>query len=220
MPRKPKATIDILANLELIMKTATSDEIRAEAREQYVRLKATMQPPAPAPPVVRVEPTKDEQADAFRKMAEELESLKATLPTLKSVVPANRESESQVFKHEAEVAKKIENLAEPVEREKGSIWRLSDGQDYRYLGFENGLHLVTPVRATNSLTPVVERVTEDTLRNVKPKSVQQERRYISDGRIGTLDEIRRRNWQRQQQVAAELRQRGVRQAGFGDPPGC
>ena len=160
-------------------------------------------------------PTPDEMVSNFEKMIEEIRSLRVNLPMVKTSV--NKESETQEFAAEQRTAQKTTApKPEPCPREVGSQWQL-DGEMHTYLGFENGLHLLSPARDVRSMSPTVVKVSEDTLMGRRKPQSPQEKKYISDGFVGTLEQIRERNRQKQAQAAADIQRRGGLVVGSGDP---
>jgi hypothetical protein len=209
VPRK-KTTVSILANLEVMSRdTSLPETVRAEAAKEYVRLKAKeQQAPAPAAPapVPRPEPDWSELKAAFQEIAKSK--------------PANPESETQTFAHDAEVSGRpfpVEPVKpEPVQRQKGSTWILH-GREYMYLGMdaENKLHMLTETRSTAHVgQPEVVKVNEDTLIGrrhvVRPKA--------SRGNVETVEQCKARRWREMQQDRLEWQALGGRSGG--DPEGC
>ena len=211
--RKAKK-VDVITRLESLSKDESMPlAVREDAGRELIRL--TMKD-KPAPPAPRIEPTQEEMIEAFRQII----ATPTVTPTAMPAPPANKESETQEFAHENEVAKKIqpESKPEPSPRDVGSHWMIGN-EDHVYISFdsEKGLHILTPAKNTGSLLPTTVCVTEDRLMGRDRKPSPQERRYISDGFVGTIDEIRERNRQKQERAREELRARGGYEVGSGDP---
>lgn len=212
--RKAKK-VDVITRLESLSKDESMPlAVREDAGRELIRLTMKDKPPAPAPPAPTY--TEAEMIEAFQQIA----TGPPTVSTAATAPPVNKESESQAFAHDAEVAKKIQPQIkpEPSPRDVGSHWMIGN-EDHVYISFdsEKGLHILTPARNRESLLPTTISVTEDKLMGRDRKPLPQERRYISDGFIGTLDEIRERNRQKQERAREELRARGGQEVGSGDP---
>ena len=112
MPRKPKATVDIMGNLEVMSRdTSLPEAVRAEAARAFVRLKAKEQPaPAPAPAPVVLEP------DFSELIALEKEQKEA-----KAKAKEQELSESQQFAKEHRGPEPVEGETKP--KPKPYVWR-------------------------------------------------------------------------------------------------
>jgi hypothetical protein len=120
MPRKPKATVDIMGDLEVMSRdTSLPEAVRSEAAKEYVRLKAAMSP-APSPAPAATPYTEAEIKEAFSKIGVGVVA-KPTAPDR----TANPESETQEFAKE-------HRGPEPVEGEESKpkpyVWRDERGR--------------------------------------------------------------------------------------------
>ncbi len=187
----------------------TSPSNRAKAQQLIEKLDRPKPKPVSAPTVAP-------SLDDFEKMFQGLTAAQPTQSTPTPKMHETEKSETKIFADEQQAAKKV--LLEPVERKHGTLWSV-DGEEHIYLAFneETKTHILTPLRNRGSLAPVTVNVSEEKLLGRDKPRGKEEPRFISDGFVGTLAQIRERNRQRQTQAAAELRARGGYAVGTGDP---
>jgi hypothetical protein len=199
MPRKPKATVDIMGNLEVMSRDMSLPEaVRAEAAREFVRLKAKEQPaptPAPAPVPAPMVPDFSELVEAFKKIKPD--EVPVTEPKPVEPVPV----------------KPVE--PEPVERERGSTWNVG-GRQCVYLAYDPvmKLHLLSETRNVSSVgLPEVIKISEERLVGKRYAAGPRARGFES------VEDCKKRRAMEQARESYRWRQQmGVGMFG-GDPPG-
>jgi hypothetical protein len=205
MPRKPKATVDIMGNLEVMSRdTSLPEAVRAEAAREFVRLRAKDQP-APAPaltPAPTPAYSESEIREAFRKIEVGTEVRTEAKPKEQDPAPVTP------------APVKSEISPEPAPRQQNSRWSIG-GFEYIYLGFDqtNQLHILSPVKS-GGIFPETIRVTEERLVGKRYAAPPRARGYE------TPEELRRRLDFEQAREAARWREQMCCGQFSGDPPGC
>jgi hypothetical protein len=169
------------------------EEVRKEAAKEFIRLKMLEQP-APVAPVVPAAPLVPDFSELIAAAKEREIKAKAK--------PANPESETQTFTHDAEVSRREPTESEltkpePLEREKGSTWRI-DGREHIYLCLdrETKMHMLVEVRPTSGLLPETIKISEERLVGVRHTAQPRARGYETVAEF----RARRRNEQHAEQM--------------------